>query len=239
MVNMENVKEIALVTGANRGIGLGSAKALAELGHHVIMTGRNTEELTKAVEELTALKLPVESFFCDITDETSIRNLRTHIEKKFGHLDILINNAGIVIDRLHQAPTEIPADVLMKTFNTNTLGPYRMMVEMLPLLQKSKMARIVNMSSTAGSLAQMEGRIPAYRVSKAGLNALTRVFSAEYSSEKLKINSVCPNWVKTKMGGRDAPFTVDQITKHIVWAATLGPDGPSGGFYRDGEAIPW
>lgn len=233
------MSEVAIVTGANRGLGLGISKALCERGCKVVMTARNLAELIPVVEDLAKHGYSVEAFFCDVTDQSSIDALFKHVEKTYGKIDILINNAGILLDRLDQELKDIAIDTILNSFNTNSLGSYRMMVTMLPLLQKSEMARVVNLSSTAGQLKEMGARLPAYRSSKAALNALTKLFAAEYSSEKLKINAVCPNWVRTRMGGKHAPFSVEESVRGIMWAATLDKNGPSGGFYRDCEAIDW
>ena len=232
-------KTIAIVTGANRGLGRGVVTGLAQLGIHVIATGRKMPELEEVVNECRQMNLSAESFYCDVTDESSINLLAEYTESSFSKLDILVNNAGLLPDRLYQTLPEIPIQNLHDAFNTNALGAYRMMLKFLPLLQKSQMARVVNVSSLAGQLSQMQGRLPAYRTSKAALNALTRVVAAEYSNEKLKINAVCPGWVKTAMGGRNAPLSVEEGAAGILWAATLGPDGPSGGFFTQQKPLDW
>lgn len=234
-----NQKTIAIVTGANRGLGRAIATGLAQQGIHVVITGRNRGELEEVVRECHDKHTSAEAFYCDVTDEASIQQLAEHIEKSFGQLDILINNAGLLPDRVYQPLHEIPIQSLQAAFNTNALGAYRMMIRFLPLLQKSSMARIVNVSSLAGQLSQMQARIPAYRASKAALNALTRVVATEFGNEKLKINAVCPGWVRTAMGGKRAPLSPEEGASGIIWAATLGPDGPNGGFFTQQKPLEW
>lgn len=233
------MSEICVVTGASRGIGLATSKGLAQKGYHVIMTARNISELEVVVNGFKDEGLSVEMFYCDVTNQSSIVELANYIEKKYGHLDILVNNAAILLDRLYQPLNEVSPETLLKTFDTNTVGCYRMMIQLMPLLQKSPMARIVNVSSGAGQLSTMQSRLPAYRISKSALNALTCLVSSEFSNDKLKVNSICPGWVKTAIGGDKAPLTLEEGAKGVIWAATLGPDGPTGKFFRDEKPLEW
>ncbi len=151
---------------------------------------------------------------------------------------MLVNNAAILYDSWQRA---VGADlkVVREAFETNTLGPWRMCEAFIPLLRRSGHGRIVNVSSESGSLAGMGGGTPAYAVSKVALNALTRMLADELRGEGVLVNSVCPGWVATEMGGPDAPRTVEEGAASVVWAATLPDAGPTGGFFRDGEPLPW
>ncbi len=237
---MSDVPEkIALVTGANRGIGFEVCRQLArEKGFTAILGARDQAKGVEAAETLSGDGLEVFPVFLDVTNGESIAGAQRWVEEKFGRLDVLVNNAAILYDSWQRA---VSADlkVVREAFETNTLGPWRMCEAFLPLLRRSRHGRIVNVSSESGSLAVMGGGTPAYSVSKVALNALTRMMADELRSDKILVNSVCPGWVATEMGGADAPRSVEEGAKSVVWAATLPDDGPTGGFFRDGEPLPW
>jgi NAD(P)-dependent dehydrogenase (short-subunit alcohol dehydrogenase family) len=174
----------------------------------------------------------------DVTDGASIDALRLRVEEKFGRLDVLVNNAAILYDSWQRAATA-DLDTVREAFETNTLGAWRMCEAFIPLLRKSKHARIVNVSSESGSLSVMGGGTPAYSVSKAALDALTRMLADELKASHILVNSVCPGWVATEMGGRDAPRSVEEGAASVLWAATLPDTGPTGGFFRDGKPLAW
>lgn len=235
---MNEKKRVALVTGANRGIGLEVSRQLAEQGLLVIASARDRDKAEQAAAEIardtggdvTALKL-------DVASPTSISQAVAAINTNPGRLDVLVNNAGVGKD-FGVAGVEPDFDAIHETMETNFYGPYRLTVALLPLLRASGHGRIVNVSSGMGGISEMSGFSPGYRVSKAALNAMTRILSAELVAEPILVNSACPGFVATDMG---RPFgakkTVQEAAAGIVWLATLEDDGPSGGFFRDGQPV--
>lgn len=229
-------KKIALVTGANRGMGKAVSEKLASLDFHVIMVGRNENELLKA-SKATASS---EAFIADLENENDIQKIINHVTVKFGVLDLLINNAGIYIDESKdQNNFGYKDSVMLKTLAVNTLAPFRLMKGLLPLMQKNGYGRVVNVSSGLGSFHGASANCLAYSVSKSSLNMLTKLFASEVDGKNLKINSICPGWVKTDMGGSGAPRTIEEGISGMIWAATLDEGGPNGGFFRDGKPIDW
>lgn len=236
---MNDVAEkVALVTGANRGIGLEVCRQLARQGFAVILGARDLKKGTAAAAALTGEGLNIFPRRLDVNAQESIEELKLWTEERFHKLDVLVNNAAILYDSWQRA-RDADLEVVREAFETNTLGAWRMCAAFAPLLKGSGHGRIVNVSSESGSLAGMQGGTPAYSVSKAALNALTRMFADELRAERVLVNSVCPGWVATEMGGRDAPRTVEEGARSVVWAATLPETGPTGGFFRDGEPLPW
>ncbi|MBK5966320.1 short-chain dehydrogenase [Thiocystis minor] len=231
---------IAIVTGANRGLGLETSRQLAALGYRVFLTARREPEGRAAAERLATQGLSVGFHPLDITDETSVRAL-TETVRGIGRLDVLVNNAGIFCDPSPGTPESsvFRADPtrVRESIETNALGPLRLCQALIPLM--AGRGRVVNVSSGMGQLADMHGCCPGYRLSKVALNALTRILSDELNGTSVKVNSVCPGWVRTDMGGANADLTVEDGARGIVWAATLPDDGPSGGFFRHGEPIAW
>ena len=229
---------VALVTGANRGIGLEVVRQLARLGFSVVLGSRDERKGEEAAEGSARDRLKVFAARLDVTDERSVEDLRRWVEGRFGRLDVLVNNAAILYDTWQRAGNA-NFDTVREAFETNTLGAWRVSKAFLPLLRASGRGRIVNVSSESGSLASMGGGTPAYSVSKVALNALTRMLADELRSDRVLVNSVCPGWVATEMGGPAAPRTPAEGARGIVWAATLPEGGPTGGFFRDGEPLPW
>lgn len=227
---------VALVTGANRGIGFEVCRQLAQLGWMVILSARDEEKGIKAADRLIRERLTVIPYQLDVTDLESVERARQRVTDEIGRLDVVINNARIHYDDWQRV---IDADLtqVREAFETNTLGAWHMTRAFLPLLRESKHARIVNVSSGAGSLVSMGARTPAYAMSKVALNALTRMYAAELQADKILVNAVCPGWVAIERGAGGRP--VDKGAASIVWAATLDDNGPTGGFFRDGRAIPW
>lgn len=232
-------KKIAVVTGGNRGIGLEICRQLAQKGDvEVILTARDVGRGKEAAEALQAAGLDVRFQRLEVTDLNSVRRLVKYIADHRGRLDILVNNAGIYPDKGLRV-TEIDLGLVRQTFETNFFGPLRLCQMFLPLMERNGYGRIVNLSSSMGSLARMGGHAVAYRASKAALNALTRVLAAETQGHNILVNSLDPGWVRTGMGGDHASRSVQQGAETAVWLATLAPDGPSGGFFRDRQPVPW
>jgi NAD(P)-dependent dehydrogenase (short-subunit alcohol dehydrogenase family) len=227
---------VVLVTGANRGIGRELARQLNLRGDAVVLTAR---DLAKA--ERAAAALPdherVLTRRLDVTDPASIEEVAADLEHRYGRLDVLVNNAAIHYDTWQQASTA-DLQVVREALEANLLGAWQTSLTLLPLLRASGHGRIVNVSSEAGSLASMDGGIPAYNVSKAALNALTRMLASDLRRDRILVNAVCPGWVATDMGGPGGR-PVAEGAASVLWAVDLPDDGPTGGFYRDGHPLPW
>ena len=229
---------VALVTGANRGIGLEVVRRLALRGFDALLGARDARKGEAAAGALKAQGLKVTYVHLDVTDPRSVGDAARFVAERFGRLDVLVNNAAILYDSWQRAAAA-DLDTVREAFETNTLGPWRVSQALLPLLRRSGHGRIVNVSSESGSLSSMGGGTPAYGVSKAGLNALTRMLAAELRGARVLVNSVCPGWVATEMGGPDAPRTPGEGAASVMWAVTLPDGGPTGGFFRDGEPLAW
>jgi NAD(P)-dependent dehydrogenase (short-subunit alcohol dehydrogenase family) len=213
----------ALVTGANRGIGLEVARQLAARGFDVLAGARDPASVP---DGLRAVRL-------DVTDQATVGALRREV----GELDVLVNNAAIHYDTWQRVLTA-DLDVVREALETNTLGAWRMAMAFAPLLAQSGHGRLVNVSSGGGALTGMGDGAPAYSLSKAALNALTLMLADALRRDRVLVNAVCPGWVATDMGGAGGRPVRDGAAG-IVWAATLPDDGPTGGFFRDGRPIPW
>jgi NAD(P)-dependent dehydrogenase (short-subunit alcohol dehydrogenase family) len=236
---METPQRVALVSGSNRGIGREIARQLGELGHHVILTGRNPAAAERAVEELSdGGRLSLQAEQLDVADADSVERLGERLGAEPGRLDALVNNAGVA-GEVATNVSSAPLDDAHRTMETNLFGAWRLAQAVLPLLRRSEHGRIVNVSSGAGQLSDMNGGYPGYRISKTALNALTRILSNEESSNGILANSMCPGWVRTEMGGSAAARSVAEGADTAVWLATLPDDGPTGGFFRNREPIPW
>jgi NAD(P)-dependent dehydrogenase (short-subunit alcohol dehydrogenase family) len=227
---------VVLVTGANRGIGQELARQLALRGDAVVLTAR---ELAKAERAATALPVHqrVLAGRLDVTDSASIQQVAADLDRRYGRLDVLVNNAAIHYDTWQHAGTA-DLQVVREALEVNLLGAWQVSLTLLPLLRASRHGRIVNVSSEAGSLASMDGGPPAYNVSKAALNALTRMLAGELRRDRILVNAVCPGWVATDMGGPGGR-PVAEGAASVLWAVDLPDDGPTGGFYRDGHPVPW
>ena len=178
----------------------------------------------------------------DVRSPNSVRAAVAHVMDLFGRIDVLANNAAILKEGFSPADASVldaSADVVLETFEVNTLGPLRLIQAVVPHMKTLGYGRIVNVSSGAGQLSDMGGGFPAYRMSKAALNALTRITAAEIGPGDIKINAMCPGWVRTDLGGPNATRTVDKGAETAVWLALLPADGPTGGFFRDMKPIPW
>jgi NAD(P)-dependent dehydrogenase (short-subunit alcohol dehydrogenase family) len=228
-------KRIALVTGANRGIGLEVVRQLAQQGFMAVLGSRDPEKGRAAAEALG--DLDVEPRRLDVADPDSVRELADGLEERYGRLDVLVNNAGILYDTW-QSGVGADLGVVKEALETNLLGAWRTTQACLPLLRRSRHGRIVNVSSGSGSISGMGAGTPAYSVSKAALNALTRILAAELRRDGILVNAVCPGWVATDMGGLGGR-PVEEGAGSVMWAVLLGDDGPSGGFFRDGRPVDW
>ncbi|MBZ9986508.1 SDR family NAD(P)-dependent oxidoreductase [Mesorhizobium sp. BH1-1-5] len=232
--NTDHSGKVALVTGGNRGIGLETARQLAELGFTVLIGVR---DLAKGEAAAKRLGGKVEAIALDVAAPEAAARAAAEVERRFGRLDVLVNNAAIHYDPSARA-LEPDWTMIREAFETNVFGAWRVAVAFAPLLGAAGHGRLVNVSSEGGSLASMGAGAPAYSTSKATLNALTRILAAELRGAGVLVNSVCPGWVATDMGGPGGR-PVAQGAAGIVWAATLPDDGPTGGFFRDGKKLPW
>ncbi len=222
------MSRVALVTGTSRGIGAEIARQLAADHDFVVYAGARDPDDVEEAESIVPIEL-------DVTDEDEIFAAQERIGSEVGHLDALVNNAGVYGDPVGAADYDI--DRAHQVLEVNTFGPWRLIEAFLPLLRRSDAPRIVNVSSGAGQLSDMNGGRGAYRVSKAALNALTKTLA--WDEDDIKINAMCPGWVRTDMGGSGAPRSVEDGADTAVWLATLPDDGPTGGFFRNRKPIPW
>ena len=243
------MKKVALITGANKGIGFEVARQLAQKDIHVLIGARNPERGNAAVKLLQDEELSAEFLLLDVADEESVRNAAQALTEWYGKLDILINNAGINPEYPQGITTfeQLPLDLLGKIYETNLFGAFLVIREFLPLLRKSSEGRIINASSTVGSITDQSNpesmyypiKTIGYASSKAALNALTVQLAKELSDTPIKVNSSCPGWVKTDLGSDAAPRTVAEGARIIIELATLADDGPTGGFFNEAGRIPW
>lgn len=231
-------QRIALVTGGNRGIGFEVCRQLAQLGIKVVLGSRDLAKGVAASDQLIAAALPVTARQLDVANGQSIRECMNWVRKELGRLDILVNNAGIMVEEEDADPVD-ELEIVRDTMQTNVYGPLLLSRLAVPIMKSRRYGRIVNLSSAMGSLSEMGAGYIAYRVSKAGINVVTRVLAAESEGMGILVNSVDPGWVQTAMGGRGASRTVQKGAESVVWLAMLPESGPTGGFFRDRKAIPW
>ena len=236
-------RKIAAVTGGNRGIGLETCRQLAKRGLKVVLAARDEAKGRAAAQRLRDEDLDVDPARLDVADDESVRRFAEFLRKTYGRVDVLVNNAGIMIDTndswSDSAASILKAKVetIRKTMETNAYGALRVIQALLPLMPRDG-ARIINVSSGMGQLTDMNGGWAGYRMSKTALNALTRIFADELKDTGIRVNSICPGWVKTDMGGAGATRTTEQGADTIVWLATER-QVPTGGFFRDRKPIPW
>ena len=234
-------KRVALVTGANKGLGLEIARQLATQGVTVVVAARDEAKAQAAAEQLKGEGLDVHPLQLDVTRAGDIERVPAWIQQHTGQLDILVNNAGFS----DVGKGEVSPDLFREVFETNVFGPFALTKALLPLLKESPAGRIVNQSSVMGSLSSIsKGQggsfaAPAYTSSKAALNMLTVVTALELKGSKVKVNAAHPGWVKTDMGGASAPLTVQEGARTAVELALLEDDGPSGTFVHKGRPLPW
>jgi NAD(P)-dependent dehydrogenase (short-subunit alcohol dehydrogenase family) len=243
-----NDKKIAVISGANKGIGLETARQLGQLGITVYLGARDAGKGAAACAELCRDGVDAHPLVLDVANAESIRKAAAQIEREHGRLDILVNNAGIMIDDKEKKVSEQSLDVWRQTFETNLFGLIAMTEAFLPLLRKSSAGRIVNLSSILGSItyhAQPGSPVyeskstPAYNVSKSALNAYTVQLSYELKETEIKVNAAHPGWVKTEMGGEGAMMEIEDGAKTSVALATLPADGPNGAFIHLQNTLPW
>lgn len=232
-------QKIVLITGANRGIGYATAEALGKLGMKILLGIRDDISGKETEKKLIAQGFDARYIFLDVTQEKNIKDTIALIIRDYGRLDVLINNAGILIDD-NMPSLEISLDIIQKTIATNVYGPLLLCQAVIPIMKRNRYGRIVNISSEMGSITNMTvGGNLGYRISKAALNVLTRVFSDEAHDSRILINSMCPGWVQTSMGGADAPKTVEEGADTVVFLATLPENGPRNKFFQDRQEIAW
>lgn len=245
---MANTKKIALITGANKGLGFEMARQLGQAGVTVVLAARDPQKGEAAAAKLRAEGLDVQFLKLDVTDKADRAAASSFLEKKFGRLDILINNAGISAEVFGTGKVSTTTgDTIHRTFETNFFAPVALTKALLPLLEKSTAGRIVNMSSILGSQAlhadaksQIYGyKTLSYDASKAALNSFTIHLAHELKDTKIKVNSAHPGWVKTDMGTDAAPMEIPEGGKTGVELALLGEHGPTGGFFHLGKPVPW
>lgn len=239
---MDQAQRVAVVTGGNRGIGFEVCRQLARAGLRVVLTGRDRSKAEQSSQTLRGEGLDVAAASLDVADDASVSGLEQFLRDRYGRLDVLVNNAGISLDEARGIRSILDGEVvgaLRETLETNLYGPLRLCRALVPLMKRGGYGRVVNVSSKLGSLAGMGTGYEAYRISKAALNALTRILAVESRGSGILVNSACPGWVRTDMGGPNAPRTPEQGADTIVWLATLPDDGPSGGYFQDRKSLPW
>lgn len=248
-VPQQLMTKIALITGANRGLGFAISRQLALQGITVLMGARDPQRGEEAASKLRFEGLNAHFVPLDVTDRTAIDHVVQWIEQNFGHLDILVNNAAVNLEyplQLYSA-SRVPLDLLRQTFEINFFGVFTLTQALLPLIRKSNAGRIVNVSSFLASLIKQsdptwewrDEKEFAYNSSKTALNAFTIHLAHDLRATNIKVNSVDPGWIKTEMGGEDAPLSPEEGAETPVWLATLPDDGPSGGFFSQKQPFDW
>ena len=247
-------KRVALVTGGNRGIGFAISKQLALQGISVVISSRNISQGETAAKSIAQSRddtgdataaLTVSALQLDVTDQDSVDNLRSAIQSKFGRLDILVNNAAVLLDGDNSLPTKTYLHIVKATLETNLIGAWRLCQSFLSMMRIRKYGRIVNVSSGAGALTTIEQSLyaPAYSLSKSSLNVLTIMLANELkqgtATKNILVNAVDPGWVRTDMGGPSAPRSAEEGADIAVWLARLPDGGPTGGFFFDRKRIEW
>ncbi|MFP5042070.1 SDR family oxidoreductase [Parasediminibacterium sp. JCM 36343] len=244
------MSKVALVTGANKGIGFETAKQLAQAGVTVLAASRNEERGLKAVETLKVQGVSVTFLQLDVDSDASVQAAYDYISNKYGKLDILVNNAGIIVEEGHFGDnnvTTIEEKAFRQTFDTNFFSVVKLTNKLLPLIEKSEAGRIVNLSSILGSLTLHSdpdspiyaSKLFAYNTSKTALNSYTIHLAAKLAGTNIKVNSAHPGWVKTELGTDAAPMSIEDGAKTSVALALLGSDGPTGKYIHLGQELPW
>lgn len=231
-------QRLALVTGGNRGIGMAIVKLLCSKGIKTIFTCRNPHDGHMAMMEMVEYARLLDFHPLEVTDNDSVAELADYVHNKYGYLDILINNAGVNYDSWQRAG-HVSITEVEYTLDVNLIGPWRMCNVFIPLMIEQGRGRILNVSSGAGTIAQQDGSTPAYSISKNGVNMLTKSLAADLKNSGVTVNAVDPGWVRTAMGGENAPKSVEEGADTIVWLATEAEDSQTGGLFRDRMRIDW
>ena len=231
--------KVAIVTGGNRGLGREIARQLLKAEMLVVIGSRNEKSCAAAVEELAREGGKVAGYPLDVIDTHSVQRFVQQVERQHGAPSVLVNNAGVYPESRAAKVEDTPTSLWRETLETNLFGAVRMCREVVPHMRRLRYGRIVNVSSGLGQLHQMGAGSPAYRVSKAALNALTATLAAEVADAGILVNSMSPGWVRTDMGGQEAPRSAEEGADTAVWLSLLPSNGPTGQFFRDRKPIPW
>lgn len=234
----EETKRIALVTGANRGIGYETAKQLGRRGFHVVIAARDDDSGRRAADAVAAEGGSAEFLSLDVSNSGSIRKAADEFAAIADRLSVLVNNAGIYPDE-GQSILNIARGQMVDTFQTNTFGPLEVVQAYLPYLQRAESARVINVSSGYGQLDDLSPEVPSYCLSKLALNGLTIMLAKALEADRIAVNSMCPGWVRTNMGGPNATRSLEEGGDTIVWLADEAPHSLTGKFFRSREEIPW
>ncbi len=228
---------IAIVTGANRGIGREVCRQMAQKGYQVVLTSRDEAKGQAAAAVLRQTGVNIVYHPLDVSNQASVQQLRSFVVNALGRVDALINNAAVYLDEGRDV-LDVEMDIFRTTMETNTYGPLMLCQAIVPLMVKQGYGRVVNVSSGSGQLSSMAGDTPAYCLSKLALNGLTMMVAHTVQGENVLVNAVCPGWVRTDMSPNGVR-SVEEGADTIVWLATLPDGGPNGGFFRDRKPIPW
>jgi len=242
MSTADTSAKVAVVTGANRGMGFEACRQLGRLGFRVVLTSRDATKGEEAASKLRDEGLDVVAHVHDVDDPQSARDLADFVMSEYGELHVLVNNAGAFFDVEEDDFASIldtNKETLARSFETNTIGAVLTAQALVPLMKKTGYGRIVNVSSGMGGITEMNGGYPGYRLSKAALNASTRVLAEELEADNIKVNALCPGWVRTDMGGEDANLSPEEGVDTTVYLSTLPDDGPTGLFFRKRSPILW
>jgi NAD(P)-dependent dehydrogenase (short-subunit alcohol dehydrogenase family) len=234
----QSSEKIVLITGGNRGIGLEAARQLARRGWRVLIGARDAEAGERAAAGLRSAGARAESLPLDVSDSAGIRAAAEEFGRRAGHLDVLVNNAGIYPDKGVNILT-VSRELLTRTFQTNTFGPVEVTQALVPLLRAAGAGRVVNVSSGYGQLDGLSPDVPSYCLSKLALNGVTLMLARALRDDGIAVNSMCPGWVRTDMGGPNASRSVEQGADTAVWLADEAPHELTGRFFRDRKEIPW